>query len=109
MAGKIVSLMNDDEKNALILAHYEAESQTLTSDAEANLLKLKEIAGLMNAQEEVRWNEIKEIFRKNNKFAGLQAGDSTSQVLTQLSTFNEHLQVIASAMEKRDRVEARLT
>jgi hypothetical protein len=52
MAGKVVPLMNPEEVNTLILSHYEGESQTLTSDAEANLLRLKEIAGFLNEQEE---------------------------------------------------------
>ncbi|OJY84794.1 MAG: AAA family ATPase [Sphingobacteriales bacterium 40-81] len=98
MAGKVVPLMNDEEINTLIKSHYEGESQTLTSDAEANLLKLKEIAGLLTPEETERWNSIKETFRKNNKFGGLEAGNTTGQVLVQLSSFNEHLEAIARAI-----------
>ncbi|MBX2921046.1 MAG: DNA repair ATPase [Chitinophagaceae bacterium] len=98
MAAKVVPLMNGEEINTLILSHYEGESQTLTSDAEANLLKLKEIAGLLTPEETERWNSIKETFRKNNKFGGLEAGNTTGQVLLQLSSFNEHLEAIAKAM-----------
>ena len=62
MAGKVVPLMNEEEVNTLILSHYEGESQTLTSDAEANLLRLKEIAGFLNDHQANRWTQIKEIF-----------------------------------------------
>jgi hypothetical protein len=101
MVGKVVPLMNPDEVNTLILSHYEGESQTLTSDAEANLLRLKEIAGFLNETEKVRWNQIKEIFVKNNKFGMLNENDTSGQMLIQLSSFNEHLEAIAKAINKR--------
>ncbi|GAA0562154.1 DNA repair ATPase [Chitinophaga japonensis] len=102
MAGKVVPLMNAEEVSTLIRSHYEGESQTLTSDAEANLLKLKEIAGLLTAEEARRWEQIREIFRKNNKFGGLEANDTSGQMLLQLSSFNEHLEAIAKAMVRRN-------
>ena len=98
MVGKVVPLMNPEEVNTLILSHYEGESQTLTSDAEANLLRLKEIAGFLNGQEVGRWKQIKEIFVKNNKFGMLDEGDASGQMLIQLSSFNEHLEAIAKAL-----------
>jgi hypothetical protein len=87
--------------NTLILSHYEGESQTLTSDAEANLLRLKEIARVSNEQERKRWQQIKEIFVKNNKFGMLSESDTSGQMLVQLSSFNDHLEAIAKAI-KRD-------
>jgi hypothetical protein len=99
MAGKVVPLMNPEEVNTLILSHYEGESQTLTSDAEANLLRLKEIAGFLNEQEGRRWKQIKEIFVKNNKFGMLNENDTSGQMLIQLSSFNEHLEAIAKAIK----------
>ncbi len=101
MTGKIVPLMNPEEVSTLILSHYEGESQTLTSDAEANLLRLKEIAGFMTPEEAVRWQHIKEIFVKNNKFGLLKDNDASSQMLVQLSSFNEHLEAIAKAISRK--------
>lgn len=100
MVGKVVPLMNPEEINTLIRSHYEGESQTLTSDAEANLLKLKEIAGFLSEADIQRWNHITETFRKSNKFAGMEANDSTGQMLIQLGSFNEHLEAIANAIRK---------
>ncbi len=100
MVGKVVPLMNKEELHTLILSHYEGESQTLTSDAEANLLKLKELAGFINDAERERWDTIKTTFRKNNRFGGLDQNDTSGQMLIQLSTFNEHLEAIAKAMRK---------
>jgi len=51
MAEKIVPIMNDKELNTLILSHYENESQTLTSAAEANLLKYKELTTSITEEE----------------------------------------------------------
>lgn len=102
MVGKVVPLMNPEEVNTLILSHYEGESQTLTSDAEANLLKLKEIAGFLTPDEAVRWQHIREIFVKNNKFGLLSETDTSGQMLIQLSSFNEHLEAIAKAISKKN-------
>ena len=100
MVGKVVPLMNVEEVRTLILSHYESESQTLTSDAEANLLKLKELGGYITAPELERWEQIKTVFRKNNKFGGLDQNDTSGQMLIQLSSFNDHLEAIARAMKR---------
>jgi len=100
MVGKVVPLMNMEEVKTLVLSHYEGESQTLTSDAEANLLKLKELAGFISGADKERWEQIKTIFIKNNKFGGLDQSDTSGQLLQQLSMFNEHLEAIAKAIRR---------
>ena len=98
MVGKIVPLMNREEVDTLMLSHYESESQTLTSDAEANLLKLKELMGNQSPAEKERWEQIQIIFRKNNKFGGLEGNDTSGKMLAQLGSFNDHLEAIANAI-----------
>ncbi|MCC8154325.1 MAG: AAA family ATPase, partial [Tannerellaceae bacterium] len=98
MITQIVSLMNKKEVNRLILTHYENESQTLTSDSEANLLKLKEIANMLSPTEKERWEHIKEVFRKNNKLGGIDKDNQTGMVIAQLSEFNDNLQGIKKAL-----------
>ncbi len=98
LAGRVVPLMNTEEIATLIRSHYESESQTLTSDAESNLLKMKEIAGLLTDADTRRWEQILEVFRKNNKFGGLASTDASGQMLQHLSSFNEHLEAIARAI-----------
>jgi hypothetical protein len=100
MAAKVVPLMNAQEVQTLLLSHYEGESQTLTADTEANLLKLKELAGVISEKELERWEQIKQIFRQNNKFGGLEQGDATGKMLVQLNDFNEHLLAIAKAIQQ---------
>jgi hypothetical protein len=65
IAEKVVSVMNEEELSQLILSSYENDSQTLTADAEANMLKWKEIVGCLNESEQNRWDEIKTTFNKN--------------------------------------------
>ncbi|TJZ60572.1 AAA family ATPase [Sphingobacterium olei] len=91
----VVPMMNKKEIDDLILAHYESESQTLTADTESNLLKLKELARLIKPEEQKRWEEIKEIFRKNNKHGGLGKDD---KVFAQLLEFNDNLEGIINAI-----------
>lgn len=101
MVGRLVPLMNALEVQTLILSHYEQESQTLTSDAEANLLKVKSIMGILSDTEAERWEAIKTIFVKNNKLAGIGQADSTGQIMIQMSQLGEHLEAIAKALNGR--------
>jgi len=101
LVSQLVPLMNKLEINELILTHYESESQTLTSDSEANILKLKEIAGLLTDKDRERWEQIKEIFNKNNKFAGIDKDNQTGQMLAQLVEFNDNLEGIKNAIRKK--------
>ncbi|MBI2948771.1 MAG: hypothetical protein HYY23_14120 [Verrucomicrobia bacterium] len=54
LAEKVVPIMNDPEVLDLVLDHYRNESQTLTTGAEANLLKFKELIGLLADAEKAR-------------------------------------------------------
>jgi DNA polymerase III delta prime subunit len=100
MVGKVIPLMNDEEIRELILTHYENESQTLTSDSEANILKLKELANLQTDQDHIRWESIKEIFAKNNKFGMVDKDNQVGQVLSQMANFNDNLEGIIKALRK---------
>ena len=55
---------------ALILDHYQNESQTLTQGAEANLLKFKEFEGIASEAEKHRWADIKKEFMKRRLLGG---------------------------------------
>ncbi len=100
MVSLIVPLMNITEINELIMTHYESEAQTLTSENEANLLKIKEIAGLFTDSDRKRWETIKEIFLKNNKLAGIDKNNQVGQIVAQLAQFNEGLEGIMKALKK---------
>ncbi|MDM8538375.1 AAA family ATPase, partial [Desulfobacterales bacterium HSG17] len=110
LAEKIVPIMNPEELKTLILAHYEQESQTLTTGAEANLLKFKELIGWMDKTEKKRWNDIKKTFKKNQKLRGMDESDPVIQIVGQLSAFYDGLEsikeVLAAGMGTREDDEA---
>lgn len=101
LVNQVVPLMNAQEIKDILLTHYENESQTLTSDAEANILKFKELANMLNKEDSQRWQHIKEVFLKNNKFGGINKDDQVAQILTQLSDFNDNLTGIKNALGKK--------
>ncbi len=95
MTEKVMPIMNDEELQTLIISHYENESQTLTSDAEANLLKFKSMMGILNSDDETRYEEIKEIYLKNKRT------DSASQIagaVTEMKTISVSLSAIKDAI-----------
>nr|WP_321410620.1 DNA repair ATPase [uncultured Carboxylicivirga sp.] len=81
---KILPVMNDQELETLMLSHYRNEAQTLTSGAEANILKFKEIYGVITDDEKVRWKDLKETYVRNNKLKGMGDNNQTAHVLIQM-------------------------
>ncbi|MFE2097893.1 DNA repair ATPase [Streptomyces sp. NPDC059468] len=59
IAQRLSPVMNDAELAAVITDHYTAEAQTLTTGAEANLLKLAELRGTLGPEQAARWAEVK--------------------------------------------------
>ncbi|MCG8583305.1 MAG: DNA repair ATPase [Pirellulales bacterium] len=98
MAEKVVPIMNDDELQSLILSNYENDAQTLTSDTESNLLKLRELLGILTDEEARRWADIKRTFQENMKMRGIDSDDELGQVIAQLRSFNDGLYAIQQAM-----------
>lgn len=99
LAEKIVPIMNEQEVADLVLDHYRAESQTLTTGAEANLLKFKELVNRLTDEEQARWEEIKRTFRRNQHSRGIDQGDPVGRVVAQLSGFQVGLESIQQTLE----------
>ncbi|MCC6527006.1 MAG: DNA repair ATPase, partial [Polyangiaceae bacterium] len=70
LAEKVVPAMNDAEVERLVDDHYQSESQTLTIGAEQNLLKLAELRGRQNEEQEKRWKQIKDEFVRLRRMGG---------------------------------------
>jgi hypothetical protein len=100
IVSKVMPIMNDDELEALLLTHYRNESQTLTNAAEANMLKYRELSGIMTADEKLRWESIKETFVKNNKLKGMGEGNM-AMLLSQVMEFTGHLGDIKGFLKDR--------
>ncbi len=98
LAEKVVPVMNQAELEALIDDHYQGEAQTLTSGAEANLLKLAELRGHLTPEQSKRWEEIKRGFARVQAMGG--DDDPTSRVVGQLSLMSEQLGSLARTLDQ---------
>lgn len=99
LAEKITPITNDQELKTLIISHYEGESQTLTSGAESNMLKFKEMIGALTEEEALRWEQIKKAFNKDRMLQGSK-DDPMTQVVAQLSQFSDHLKDIHHSIQE---------
>jgi hypothetical protein len=98
LAEKVAPVMNDSELEALIQTHYRNEAQTLTTGAEANLLKLRELTGALNPTETARLDEIRKTFRKNQLLRGGDERDPVTQVVRQLAACFEGIDSIKNVL-----------
>lgn len=104
LAEKVASAMNEDELERLIDDHYNAESQTLTSGAEQNRLKLSEMRGRLTDEEAKRWADIKEEYRRQKAMGGAE-DDPVTRVTGTLSSLGKDLR--AAMAESVDALRAK--
>ncbi|MFN3556183.1 MAG: DNA repair ATPase [Bacteroidales bacterium] len=101
LMSQVVPILNDEEVLQLLLSHYQNESQTLTSGAEANMLKLFEIMELLDEIRQQRWQLIKDTFVKNNRIRGLGDADRMAQVIGQMTLFVDSLEGIRKVLSEK--------
>jgi hypothetical protein len=99
LAEKIQPIMNDAEIETILLDHYTGEAQTLTTGAEANLLKFKQLFGLLTEKEAARWDDIRKTYGRNKLFAAA-GDDKLAPILLQLNSFNEHLASLCGSVDR---------
>ena len=99
IAERVVAIMNEEELNELLMTHFENQAQTLTTGAEANLLKFKDMMDWLDDEETERWNDIKRTYKRNLLLGGTNADDKMGQVIAQMTTFSEGLYDIRKALE----------
>jgi hypothetical protein len=102
LAEKIVPVMNDAEVEAAIDDHYLGEAQTLTSGAEANLLKLAELRGVMTPEQEARWAEVKESFRRGKALGGVE-DDPMTRAIGAVGLLADRVGQISTAIDQKER------
>lgn len=100
IAERLSPVMNQQELETLVLSYYENESQTLTTGAEANLLKFREMVGWLNETERKRWETIKAEYMRNRKLRGLGANQQMGQALEQLQAISSGLSGIKTVLLK---------
>lgn len=98
IAEKVLPAMNEAELDELIWSSYRNDAQTLTTGAEANLLRFRELVGWLSEDESQRWQEIQQAFRRNQKLRGVDQSDRFGQAIAQLSLFVEGLSDLRETM-----------
>ena len=99
LAERLVPIMNDDELQLAIQSHYENQAQTLTSGAEANLLKLKEMLHRQTNEEAERWKNIKRTFARNLLLGQAGGDDRFAQVVAQLGALSDGMTAIGESVQ----------
>ncbi|HSN98994.1 MAG TPA: DNA repair ATPase [Candidatus Nanopelagicales bacterium] len=96
---KVVAAHTDAEIERLIDDHYTSESQTLTSGAEQNLLKLGEMRGRLSPEQKARWEEIKKGYTRIKRMGG-KDDDPVVRVTGTLTMLADQLEAIRGAIGK---------
>lgn len=91
IAEQVAPIVNNDELQTIIDSHYQNQAQTLTSGAEANLLKLKDLMGTLAGEDAERWHSIKQTFERNLLLGSVDGDNQLGQVIAQMSTFTSGL------------------
>ncbi len=97
IAAQVVPAMNAEELQSVITDHYVGEAQTLTSGAEANLLKLAELRGRSTPEEAARWQSIRTEYRRRQLVGGSD-DDPTTRIVGGLSALSERVGGIGKAL-----------
>ncbi|WP_171117380.1 MULTISPECIES: DNA repair ATPase [unclassified Streptomyces] len=99
IAQRIQPVMNDAELAAVIDDHYRAEAQTLTTGAEANLLKLAELRGTPTGEQSARWTELKTAYVRTQRLGGAE-DDQLARAVAALGLLADHVAAVESAISR---------
>lgn len=97
VAAQVVSAMTEEELQSLVDDHYIGEAQTLTTGAEANLLKLSEMRDRMSDEQRERWHTIRKDFQRIKRMGGAE-DDPVARVTAQLSGLVQEVEGIHQAL-----------
>jgi hypothetical protein len=100
LAERIVPVMNDDELEAVIDDHYVGEAQTLSSGAEANLLKLAELRGRLTPEQARRWAEVKAGFVRAQALGGAD-DDPITRAVGAVALLADQVSAVEAAIRSR--------
>ncbi|MFJ2564852.1 DNA repair ATPase [Streptomyces sp. NPDC087568] len=106
IAQRLRPVMNDTELSAVLDDHFTAEAQTLTTGAEANLLKLAELRGALTPLQATRWAELKSAHVRAQALGG-PAGDPLTRATAALALLADRMGAIEAALTGRTASRAR--
>ncbi|MYW63429.1 AAA family ATPase [Streptomyces sp. SID8379] len=99
IAARIDPAMNDAELAAVLDDHYTGEAQTLTTGAEAGLLKLAELRGRMSPEQADRWRELKAAHVRARTLGGAD-GDPVVRAVAALGLLADRVAAVESAITR---------
>ncbi|MFF4756138.1 DNA repair ATPase [Streptomyces sp. NPDC002514] len=99
IAQRIQPVMNGAELSALIDDHYAAEAQTLTTGAEANLLKLAELRGTLTPEQAARWADVKNAHVRAQALGGPE-DDQLTRAIAALGLLADRIAAVESAITR---------
>ncbi|QXQ97956.1 DNA repair ATPase [Streptomyces sp. WY228] len=99
IAERIVPVMNDDELSAVVEDHYAGEAQTLTTGAEANLLKLAALRGTLTAGQAERWAAITASYVRTQALGGPD-GDPMTRAVAALGLLADRIAAVETAIQR---------
>lgn len=97
IAARIDPVMNDAELAAVVTDHYAGEAQTLTTGAEANLLRLAELRSALTPEQAERWAEIKATYVRRQALGGPD-GDPMTRAVAALGLLADRVAAVESAI-----------
>ncbi|AJE83448.1 large glycine/alanine rich protein [Streptomyces albus] len=95
IAQRIQPVMNTRELDALVADHYAAEAQTLTTGAEANLLRLAALRGTLSPEQAARWEELCTAWRARGQGGD---GEPLARAVAALDQLADRLAAIESVL-----------
>ncbi|AXX34113.1 DNA repair ATPase [Actinosynnema pretiosum subsp. pretiosum] len=94
---KVVPVMDGTELEAVLDDHYLGEAQTLTSGAEANLLKLAELRGVLDGERARRWAEVKAGYLREKALGG--GDDPLTRAVGAVGLLADRVEEVRKAIE----------
>ncbi|MFI1532410.1 DNA repair ATPase [Streptomyces griseus] len=99
IAERIVPVMNDEELSAVVDDHYAGEAQTLTTGAEANLLKLAALRGTLTPGQAERWAAITASYVRTQALGGPD-GDPMTRAVAALGLLADRIAAVETAIRR---------
>ncbi|TRV74676.1 AAA family ATPase [Streptomyces sp. 130] len=97
IAERIAPVMNDAELSAVVDDHYAGEAQTLTSGAEAALLKLAALRGTLTPAQAGRWAALCSSYVRTQALGGPE-GDPMTRAVAALGLLADRIAAVETAI-----------
>ncbi|MCX4984812.1 DNA repair ATPase [Streptomyces sp. NBC_00572] len=99
ITARIAPVMNEAELAAVIDDHYTAEAQTLTGEAETNLLKLAGLRGTLTDAQADRWSEVIAAHTRTQRLGGA-ADDPLTRAVAALGLLADRITAVEAAITR---------